>query len=597
MNKLILVPRPKEWEIREGRYTVSSDVKRAVDEYTLEKVVPAGIHVQTDETLNETFQDRESYRLSISSGQIEIAAKEYMGVFHALQTLRQIFRQAENGAVPCMVIRDWPDYTNRGVMIDISRDRVPTMETLYRLIDMWTELKYNQLQLYTEHTFAYSGHKRVWEHASPLTGEEVQKISAYCGARGMELIPNQNSFGHMERWLQHKEYRYLAEAPEGFVDPWGFFRPVPSTLSPAVPAVTDFLSGLYDELLPNFKSDLFNVGGDETYELGQGRSKELCEARGLEQVYVDFIRRLHTLAGQRGKRTMVYADILMKYPHMVEQIPSDIILLEWGYEADHPFEEECRRIAEAGKEFYICPGTSAWNSIGGRWENARQNIGNAAVQGLRYGASGFLLTEWGDNGHRQQYPVPVPAYFLGASAAWNLSGAEHFDPVSALTIHFFKSKSTAAAETLMLLQDVYRNERMLLPNASIQAVLLLDHTGPYFEAAFPHFQGYDFSRELSLLDLAEERMDTAGDSTEALFADEILLTLRLLRHACSYGRLRFATPHLKMEEIERDRRKDLAGELSPLIDEYSRLWKQRCRIGGLQESAGSLQALRDLYLV
>ena len=596
MSKLVIIPMPKEWEIKTGRYAVSSDVKRAVEEYTLDRAVPSGIHVLTDEACGEALEDRESYRLNISPGQIEITVKAGPGIYYALQTLRQIIRQAEDGTIPCMLISDWPDYPNRGVMIDISRDRVPTMETLYSLIDMWTELKFNQLQLYTEHTFAYSGHKKVWEHASPLTGEEVRMISAYCSARGMELIPNQNSFGHMERWLQHKEYRHLAEAPDGFVDPWGFFRPVPSTLSPAVPEVTDFLSGLYDELLPNFESTLFNVGGDETYELGQGRSKELCEARGLEQVYVDFIRRLHTLAGQRGKRIMLYADILMKYPHMVDQIPSDIILLEWGYEANHSFEEECRRIEKAGREFYICPGTSAWNSIGGRWENASQNICNAAVQGRKHGASGFLLTEWGDNGHWQQYPVPVPAYFLGASAAWNLSGAENFDPVAALTIHFFRSSSSAAAEALMLLQDIYRNERMLLPNSSIQAALLLDHTGPYFKAAFPHFRGYDFGREFSLLARAEEYMDTAAGNTDALLVDEILLTLRLLRHACTYGKLRFATPHLKMEEIERDRRKDLAGELTPLIDEYRRLWKQRCRIGGLRESAGNLQTLRDLYL-
>ena len=60
-------------------------------------------------------------------------------------------------------IVDWPDYPNRGIMFDITRDRVPTMATLYELVDFWASLKLNQLQLYTEHTFAFRGHEVVWK--------------------------------------------------------------------------------------------------------------------------------------------------------------------------------------------------------------------------------------------------------------------------------------------------------------------------------------------------------------------------------------------------------------------------------------------------
>ena len=46
-------------------------------------------------------------------------------------------------------------------MFDVTRDRVPTMATLYELVDLLASLKINQLQLYSEHTFAYHGHKRI----------------------------------------------------------------------------------------------------------------------------------------------------------------------------------------------------------------------------------------------------------------------------------------------------------------------------------------------------------------------------------------------------------------------------------------------------
>src|SRR6185369_4793545 len=101
-------------------------------------------------------------------------------------------------------------------MLDISRDKVPTMKTLYELVDLLASWKINQLQLYTEHTFAYRNHEDVWKKASPMTAEEIRDLDEYCAERFIDLVPNQNSFGHMERWFEHPEYLQLAEAPNGY---------------------------------------------------------------------------------------------------------------------------------------------------------------------------------------------------------------------------------------------------------------------------------------------------------------------------------------------------------------------------------------------
>ena len=103
-------------------------------------------------------------------------------------------------------------------MLDISRDKVPTMATLFSLVDLLAELKINQLQLYTEHTFAYRNHPAVWAKASPMTGDEILQLDQYCRERFIELVPNQNSFGHMEQWLKLPQYRDLAEARDSIKD-------------------------------------------------------------------------------------------------------------------------------------------------------------------------------------------------------------------------------------------------------------------------------------------------------------------------------------------------------------------------------------------
>ena len=144
------------------------------------------------------------------------------------------------------MITDWPDLAVRGVMLDFSRDKVPTMETLLALVDRLASWNVNQLHLYTEHTFAFRDHEAVWRDASPVTAEEIRALDAFCGDRHVELVPNQNCLGHMERWLRHPRYAPLALAPDGFVE-HGRRRP-PSTIDPANPASLELVRGLLADL-------------------------------------------------------------------------------------------------------------------------------------------------------------------------------------------------------------------------------------------------------------------------------------------------------------------------------------------------------------
>ena len=92
------------------------------------------------------------------------------------------WRACTRGCCPWARCDDWPDLPVRGVMLDISRDKVPTLATLRALIDRLASWKVNQVQLYMEHTFAYRDHEEVWASASPLTAEEVRDLDRFCRA-------------------------------------------------------------------------------------------------------------------------------------------------------------------------------------------------------------------------------------------------------------------------------------------------------------------------------------------------------------------------------------------------------------------------------
>ena len=69
----------------------------------------------------------EEYVLKIDEGQIKILASTKKGAFYATQTLVQLLEEEK---IQCCLINDYPLIKTRGVMLDISRSKVPSLKTL-----------------------------------------------------------------------------------------------------------------------------------------------------------------------------------------------------------------------------------------------------------------------------------------------------------------------------------------------------------------------------------------------------------------------------------------------------------------------------------
>ncbi len=520
--------------------------------------------------------------LRIDRRAVAIEARDAAGAHRARSTLAQILRAAApERRVPALEIEDWPDFPVRGAMLDVSRDKVPTMATLRGIVDLLAELKYNQLQLYLEHTFAYARHPRVWADASPFTPDEIEDLDAYCRERFIELVPNQNSFGHMERWLVHPEYAALAEVPwNPSAHPPGE-RPGYMSLCPVDPRSLELVSGLYDELLPHFASRQLNVGLDETIDLGKGRSREACEARGAARVYLDFLLAVHRDVTRRGRTMQFWGDIVLEHPELIPELPKDLIALNWGYEADHPFDEEGRKFAEAGLRHVVCPGTSSWLSIGGRASNAIANIRRAARSARTHDALGLLVTDWGDHGHWQPLPVSYLGWAHGAQEAWSGSVHDVADLTEALDLHVYRDAAGVAAGAARGLGDAYLETGVIVKNATVLALLLLFLNRSIGEGRLKGLSVDGLERaEAAIGRAASSRERTAMARPDArLVVDELGLAADLMTCACRYGKARL------------EGRAPDVGDLPDLVAEFRRIWLERNRPGGLDDSVRPLEVL------
>ncbi len=520
----------------------------------------------------------EGYKLVVRDGSVVIIGNDIRGAFYGMMTLKQILRNHPD-EIPNLRIFDYPDFPNRGFMLDVSRDRVPKMETLKSLIDLLSELKYNQFQLYIEHTFAYRDHETVWRDYSPLTSEEIIELDRYAKERMMGLVPNQNSFGHLEKWLIHDEYKKYAEVEDGFMTPWGFRMNHPFSLSPAAEGVFDFLRSLYEEFLPNFSSDKFNIGCDETFDLCQGKSKELCEEKGKGRVYLDFLLKVHGIVREFGKTTMFWGDIIKNHPELVPEIPDSVIALIWGYEKDHPFDEECRIFKNSGVPFYVVPGTSSWNSIVGRVENMIGNVDNAISNGLKYGSIGVLMTDWGDNGHWQHLPISLPGIVYASAKSWNHEA--DIDLSKSLSMHVLMDEGFKSGEALVEIGNAYRATEVNIPNANI------------FGAALIWPEKFKEREDEVSVEKLEKAREILSDAREKFLSSSLRRNdSDILKKEIENG-VEMAIFSIDLMLKMKGKDIDLKERFSKLVEEYKATWLLRNREGGLKQSVEKLRRVEE----
>jgi len=546
-----------------------------------ERTVPAPPVVTTsDPTLPS-----QGYRLRIAPEAVHIDAPDAAGAFYGHATLRQLIH-AHGGRVPLGTIEDWPDLVVRAVMLDVSRDKVPTVETLRALIDRLASWKINQVQLYMEHAFAYRGHEEVWRDASAFTPAEIAELDQFCRERHVELVPNQNCLGHMERWLQHGRYRDLAIAPEGWTDRRGRHR-APTTIDPAKPGSLRLVRDLLHQLLPLFTARRVHVGLDEPWELPDARFGE----------YLAWISSIRDLEELEGWEALMWGDIVGRHPDLLGEIPDSMTVCEWGYEADHPFAARASALSSAGRSFWVCPGTSSWNTLVGRTSNAIQNCHDAAEAALSYGADGYLITDWGDNGHLQYLPVSEPAFAYGAAVSWCLEANHDIDLASALSAHAFADPTGELVTALLSLGDVHRT---VAPQVANMSVLAMHLYYPQLVLGTGYTEGLTDDDLLVADETIVGAMEGLGRarserSDAALIVDELTTSASLLRILVADARARL-TVDGRIESVPKKVRGQLAHGIDEILVRHRELWQARNRPGGLVDSVTRLERLRAAYL-
>jgi len=366
----------------------------------------------------KSSMEDEEYKLSIKKDNIEINASTSKGLFYGIQTLIQIIREY-GYSLPGVIIEDKPYFKHRGFYHDVTRGKVPKLETLMNLVDKASFYKINELQLYIEHTFAFKGMSEVWIDKDPLTSEEIILLDRYCKNKHIELIPSISTFGHLYEVLRTKSFKNLCELTETTKPEYSFVdRMAHHTLNVTDEDSIKLVGNMLEQFMPLFSSNKFNICCDETFDLGKGKSSKEADRLGIGKLYVDFLNKVISIVKEYDKEIMFWGDVILNHPDLINTIDKDAICVNWNYWCGVE-EKDTRIIAESGRKQYVCPGVGGWSHLMNLMDNAFENIYRMISYGVKYDAIGVLNTNWGDYGHINLLYSSIPGMIYGAALSWN----------------------------------------------------------------------------------------------------------------------------------------------------------------------------------
>lgn len=485
--RILLSPMPKKLTVTQGVYALDrlgyisiddrelfAPLNTARQTYFKQMGIVVGTYVHHAPAIVVRKLDGlhpEGFHLTITQKEITIRYAKPAGAFYAFMTLNQLYTLSPE--LPCLEIEDEPDFTLRGYMWDVARNKIPKLETILDMIDRMAALKLNHLELYMEGApFAYPSFPEMWEGADVLTGDELMTIDAYCKERFIDFVPNHNTFGHMTAWLK-KLPREMAICPDGFYyEPWDAHFKAPTSLNPYDKRSIELVRRMSNDLLACYSSNMFNVCCDEVLELGHGLTAGQSHEE-LGKTYYDFLMKLYAYCQEQGKTMLYWGDIILHHPELIPHLPKDAIALNWGYEATDVSEESCMAFEAAQIPYCVCPGTGSWKTFTGKTSQMLGNIRTSVANGHHHNAMGLLMTDWGDWGHLQGWATALPGLTYAAALSWGYENNLDMDLAAVLSVHVLGNTDSRAGQCLLDIGNWHTLESMQLINQTVTEKIMM----------------------------------------------------------------------------------------------------------------------------
>ncbi len=277
----------------------------------------------------------------------------------------------------------------RGFHLDL-RIQVMKMQALKNFTLGLSKQGINTLVMEWEATYPFQEDPLI-PNRFAYSRQEIKDFIKYCQTLHMDVIPLQQSFGHVEYILRNYKYAQLREDDKDF-----------SQVCPSEPDKNrELFTRLFKDMAATHPSPYFHIGGDETRLLGHcEKCKKRAAEIGISKLYFDHIKMLCDIVVSLGKRPVLWADIALNYPEYIHLLPRETIFVDWNYGWALDRFGAHEQLVKSGYEIWGAPAirSSPDNYFLTRWQYHFNNIRDFIPICKNFGYKGIVMTSWSTSG-------------------------------------------------------------------------------------------------------------------------------------------------------------------------------------------------------
>lgn len=287
-----------------------------------------------------------------------------------------------------------------GVMIDMSRNAVMSIDGLKRFLPLLKKMGYNCVMLYTEDTYEVDNEPYFGYMRGRYTKDEMKEIDAYAESLGLTVIPCIQTLAHLNgvfRWKQ---------LPRDWDD----------ILMIDDDRTYQLIDNMFKTLSECFKSRKIHVGMDEAYMVGRGRYLDKHGYIHSNELMHKHIKKVREIADKYGYQIMLWSDMFYKSlekGEQVDKLPDSVIPVYWDYYHDdqNHYEKFLTRHKLLSNDVWFAGGVWCWSGFIPHNKYSLTTMVPAIKACQKTKTKNVIFTMWGDDGAECSHFTQLPALF------------------------------------------------------------------------------------------------------------------------------------------------------------------------------------------
>ena len=305
-----------------------------------------------------------------------------------------------------------------GVMIDMSRNAVMSMDALKRYLPLLKKMGYNCVMLYTEDTYEVDGEPYFGYMRSRYTKEEMKEIDAFAASLGITMIPCIQTLAHMKtffRWNKVKvDYDDILLTDDD--------------------RTYELIDRMFATLSECFATRKIHIGMDEAHMLGRGKHMDIHGYETVNTIMKRHLAKVCEIAKKYGyEDIMLWSDMYFRPwnggrytipkttvpKEVVESMPAEVIPVYWDYyqTSEEIYSGMIENHKQLSKNTWFAGGSWSWYGMIPFNRFTIESMLPALDACKKHRIRNVFMTMWGDDGAECSHFSQLPSLFYLAEYA------------------------------------------------------------------------------------------------------------------------------------------------------------------------------------